>query len=88
LSDGSTDCTENEQEFTFVLYFDLKPMEEGAKDKVKIRMGFLGLQRLTAEGGGGTSGGVFNSIVNSFESLGITNLERMVLMSTEGIKTE
>ena len=37
LSDGSTNCTINEQECTFELYFD-------DKDKVKIKMGFWGLQ--------------------------------------------
>ena len=35
--------------------FDPKPMEEEAKDKVKIRMGFLGLKNLTAGKGGGTA---------------------------------
>ena len=40
LSDGSTDCSTKVQECNFVLYFDPKPMGEGQKDKVKVRMGF------------------------------------------------
>ena len=51
LSDGSTDCTINEQECTFVLYFDPQPIVD--KDKVKIKMGFWGSQRLRAEDDGG-----------------------------------
>ena len=75
LSDGSTDSTVREQECTFVLYFDPKPMEEEAKDKVKIRMGFLGLKNLTADKGGGKAEGVFGAINDSFTSLGITKFK-------------
>ena len=75
LSDGSTDSSVREQECTFVLYFDPKPMEEEAKDKVKIRMGFLGLKNLTAGKGGGTAVGVFGAIKDSFTSLGVTEFK-------------
>ena len=73
LSDGSTDCTVREQECTFALYFDPRPMEEDKKDKVMIQMGFLGLKHLTSDKGGGKAKGVLRAITDSFESLGITD---------------
>ena len=46
-------------------------MEEDKKDKVMIRMGFLGLKHLTLDKGGGKAKGVLRAITDSFESLGI-----------------
>ena len=68
-----------EQECVFVLYFDPKPTEENAKDKVKVRMGFLGLKNLNAKDGGGTAEGVLTAIRKSFESLGITEFESKLI---------
>ena len=79
LSDGSTDSAVREQECTFALYFDPKPMEEDKKDKVMIRMGFLGLKHLTSDKGGG------KAITDSFESLGITDFRsKLVWFGADG----
>ena len=73
LSDGSTDCAVREEECTFALYFDPRPMEEDKNDQLMIRMGFLGLKHLTSDKGGGKAKGVLRAITDSFESLGITD---------------
>ena len=71
LFDGATDNATKDQEGFYVLLFDPHPTEKGKRDKVEVKLYFLGIKNPKASNGGSTAAGIKHGIDQCFQDVGL-----------------
>ena len=85
LFDGATDNATKDQEGFYVLLFDLHLMEKGKRDKVEVKLYFLGIKNSKASDGGSTAAGIKHGIDQCFQDVGLDHYaEKLICFCADG----
>ena len=71
LFDGATDNATKDQEGFYVPLFDPHSMEKRKRDKVEVKLYFLGIKNSKASDGGSTAAGIKHGIDQCFQDVGL-----------------
>ena len=85
LFDGAMDNATKDQEGFYVLLFDPHPTEKGKRDKVEVKLYFLGIKNSKAFVGGSTAAGIKHGIDQCFQDVGLDHYaEKLIGFCADG----
>ena len=85
LFDGATDNVTKDQEGFYVLLFDPHPMGKGKRNKVEVKLYFLGIKNSKASDGGSTAADIKHGIDQCFEDVGLDHYaEKLISFCADG----
>ena len=85
LFDGVTDNATKDQEGFYVRLFNAHSMEKGIRDKVEVKLYFLGIKNSKASDGGSTAAGIKHGIDQCFQDVGLDHYaEKLISFCADG----